>query len=429
MTNLLPPEAQSTAPSGRIANTLANRADLGYVPGRSRSDSGMAIAVMLFLLTLLVWLFGAREAGAQSAPLEPERTPATSDDTIWSNVKFGATFEGGYQYNWNKPPDRVIALRAYDTRSNSFSIQQAALVIDAAPDVEKGRRGGMRIDLQFGQATEALQGSAANEPRPDAYRYLWQAYGTYVFPVGRGLQVDFGKFASNLGYETNYAKDNFNFSRAYLFTLLPSYHMGVRTTLPVSDAVTVMYMLTNGIQQTEDFNNFKSSHVSAIIKPVSAFTWITSYYAGQEQADGGGPDGPNGWFRIFDTNGTLTATPALTLGFDLTRVSNQVNAGDASLKTFGAGAYLRYQTTTASAVALRYEWMNDDGLFGGIAQTLQEATLTSEYKFSDGFLARAEFRRDFSDQPFFPTRGAARGHQNTALVGLVWWIGNKTGSW
>ena len=87
--------------------------------------------------------------------------------------------------------------------------------------------------------------------------------------MGRGLQADFGKFGSNLGYETNYAKDNNQFSRAYLFNFLPFYHSGLRLTLPVNDKVTLMYMLTNGIQQTEDFNNFKSNHVTAIVKPTS----------------------------------------------------------------------------------------------------------------------------------------------------------------
>ena len=110
----------------------------------------------------------------------------------------------------------------------------------------------------------------ANEPRPDVYRHVWQAYGTYVFPVGdNGLQADFGKFASMLGYETNYAKDNQAFSRAYLFNFLPFYHSGLRLTLPVNDKVSVLYMLTNGIQQTEDFNDFKSNHVAAIVKPVA----------------------------------------------------------------------------------------------------------------------------------------------------------------
>ena len=91
-----------------------------------------------------------------------------------------------------------------------------------------------------------------------------------MFPVGKGLQTDFGKFASNLGYETNYAKDNNKFSRAYLFNFLPFYHSGLRLSLPVSDKVTVMYMLTNGIQQTEDFNNFKSNHFTAIVKPTGS---------------------------------------------------------------------------------------------------------------------------------------------------------------
>ena len=158
-----------------------------------------------------------------------------------------------------------------------FGIQQAALVVESAPDVDEGRRFGARVDLQFGQATETVQGGPANEPRPDVYRHIWQAYGTYVFPVGRGLQTDFGKFASNLGYETNYAKDNNHFSRAYLFNFLPFYHSGLRVTLPVSDKVTLMYMLTNGIQQTEDFNDFKSNHVTAIVKPVGDLTWTINY--------------------------------------------------------------------------------------------------------------------------------------------------------
>ena len=141
---------------------------------------------------------------------------------------FGAGLEGFYQYNWNQPHDRINLLRAYDTRANVFGIQQANLIVESAPKVEAGRRFGARIDLQFGQATETVQGGAANEPRPDVYRHVWQAYGTYVFPVGRGLQTDFGKFASILGYETNYAKDNNQFSRAYLFNFLPFYHSGLR---------------------------------------------------------------------------------------------------------------------------------------------------------------------------------------------------------
>ena len=226
---------------------------------------GARLARHALMVAAGLWLgvpVSAQPLRAASAPAQEqaqEVQPAAA--SVLDAVQFGVTFEGYYQYNWNRPSDRVNLLRAYDTRANVFSIQQTALVVESAPAVDEGRRFGARVDLQFGQATETVQGGPANEPRPDVYRHIWQAYGTYVFPVGRGLQTDFGKFASNLGYETNYAKDNKQFSRAYLFNFLPFYHSGLRVTLPVTDKLSVMYMLTNGIQQTEDFNDFKSNHV------------------------------------------------------------------------------------------------------------------------------------------------------------------------
>ena len=50
-------------------------------------------------------------------------------------------------------------LRAYDVLSNVFSLNQADLIVERAPDLTRGRRYGARIDLQFGQATATLQGN------------------------------------------------------------------------------------------------------------------------------------------------------------------------------------------------------------------------------------------------------------------------------
>ena len=400
----------------------------------------MVIKEQLVTMTLVRHSFAALgfvlaitgAAHAQSAPPDtPPSGQAAATPGPFDHVQLGVAVEGFYQYNWNRPYDRVNLLRAYDTRANVFGLQQAAFVIESAPKVDAGRRFGARVDLQFGQATETVQGSNANEPRPDVYRHVWQAFGTYVFPVGRGLTADFGKFASNLGYETNYAKDNNHFSRAYLFNFLPFYHSGLRLSLPVSDQVTVMYMLTNGIQQTEDFNDYKSNHFTAVVKPTGTISWTTSYYFGQEQADGGEPEGPDGFFKVIDSYVAWTATPALGLGFDLNYVTSEVNAADDARALQGTGLYARYQVTTPAALAVRYERLDDEGLFGGIDQVLHEVTATAEYKFADGFLMRAEFRRDWSNERFFtgPRPGEPRQGQNTALVGMVWWFGNKQGAW
>ena len=64
-------------------------------------------------------------------------------------------------------------------------------------------------------------------------------------------------------------------------------------------------------------------------------------------------------------------------------------------------------------------------------QALKETTATFDYKIAEGFLMRYEWRRDFSNQPYFQTAtlaGRSR-QQNTATVGLVWWFGQKQGAW
>jgi hypothetical protein len=370
-----------------------------------------------------------------TAPADPATSQAATNSEPWRQIQFGVTLEAYYQYNANRPPDRVSLLRAYDTRANTFAIQQASVLAELAPAPDEGRRYGMRLDLMFGQATETVQGNPVNEPRPDVYRHIWQAYGSYVFPVGRGLRTDVGKFASNLGFETNYAKDDDHFSRSYLFNFLPYYHSGLRTSLPVHDKVTLMYMLTNGIQQTEDFNDFKSNHFAAVLVPARNVTWTVNYYFGQEQPDASCPlpDGAcDGWFRVFDTYAAWTPTTAVGLGVDVNYVTSEVESGDPSRSTDGLGAYARFKPGPKSTLAVRYEWLDDEGNFGGIDQRLQELTLTGEWTFAEGFLARLELRRDWSDTPFFTGPGGAddlRAHQNTVSVGLVWWMGNKKGVW
>ena len=69
-----------------------------------------------------------------------------------------------YEYNFNDPVGRVNLLRAYDVSSNAFSLNQADLIVERAPDVDAGRRYGARLDLQFGQATATLQGNPRTNP-------------------------------------------------------------------------------------------------------------------------------------------------------------------------------------------------------------------------------------------------------------------------
>jgi hypothetical protein len=304
----------------------------------------------------------------------------------------------------------------------------------------------------YGQATETLQGGAQNEPRPQAYRNLFQAYGTYVVPVGNGLSVDFGKWASALGPEGNYTKDQINYSRSYFFNFLPFYHMGFRTTYPVNDKLSVSYWLVNGGNQTEDFNNFKSQLAQVIYKPVKSLTWTTNYYNGQEQRDlvpllnPGLPTipsqpglstapvtpVPNGRFHVIDTYAFWSVNDKLTLGGEFDYVLNRVQSDSAPQRIIGGAGYFRYQFTPKFYFGQRYVRLNDSaGLFSGVSQNLNDTTSTLGFRPVEGFETRVEYRRDFSNVPFFLKRdpGSLSKHQDTFTLGLLWWFGGKAGGW
>lgn len=394
------------------------------------------------------------QTGGTETGRGPQFVSANERNTLdwWQGTTLNLTVDGYYGYNFNQPVGRVNLLRAYDVSSNSFSLNQATVILERAADLSAGRRFGARLDLMYGQATETLQGSAANELRPQAYRPVFQAYGTYIFPLGSGLTVDFGKWASSLGVEGNYNKDQINYSRSYWFNFLPFYHMGFRTSYNLTQKVNVAYWLVNGAQQTEDFNGFKSQAFIFTLKPASTVSWNVNYYFGEEQPgvvpilNPGFPTGPtqpglpttpviptpNGREHIFDTYLTWNATPKLTLVAEGDYVINRVFSSSAPAHVSGGAAYARYQLTPKFAVAGRAEYLSDrGGLFSGVNQALKETTLTTEYKFGNGFLTRFEWRRDFSNQPFFRTQtpGVLSKEQNTLELGLVWWWGQKQGSW
>jgi Putative beta-barrel porin-2, OmpL-like. bbp2 len=380
-------------------------------------------------------------------------------DVLPAQLPGGATlnyfFDGYYGYDFNHPIGRVQYLRAYDVLSNAFSLNQAGVVLALDPSPEEGRRYGVRLDLQFGQATETLQGNPANEPRPEIYRNIFQAYGTYVFPVGRGLTVDFGKWASSIGIESNYTKDQMNYTRSFFFNYLPFYHMGVRSNYKINDKLSANYWIVNGTQQSEPTNSFKDQLFGLALQPKKNVSWTVNYYLGQDHPDVVQVQGcsapvqpglclvpitpaPDGKQHIFDSYATWNATPKLTLALEgdyvISREWAQAGPGMSSAPkhvTGGAG-YARYQWTPRMALAGRTEYLSDrGGLFSGTTQALKEFTGTYEFKVGEGLLSRLEYRRDWTNVPFFLTNrpGVLSANQDTLTVGLVWWYGGKQGPW
>src|SRR5215472_14501689 len=400
------------------------------------------------------------------APVASHSVPAqsasvvTADDRkildFLKNTTINVGVDTYYGYNFNNPVGRVNLLRAYDVLSNEFSLNQASLIFEHAANVSEGRRWGGRLDLQYGQATDTLQGNPSNEPRPQIYRNIFQAYGTYVAPVGKGLNIDFGKWGSSLGIEGNYTKDQFNYSRSYWFDFLPFYHMGARVSLPLNDRFSLNYWIVNGTNQVEATNGFKDQLFGFNAKPTKNINWTVNYYLGQEHPDRApaancGPvpvqpglcftaisPAPNGRTHIFDSYATWAATPKLTFALEgdyvIQRLWRNAAAGQSSAPSHadGGAGYIQYQFTPKIALATRAEYLSDrEGLFSGLSEALKENTVTFDYRVANGFLMRYEWRYDYSNQPVFlsDVQGLRKKNQTTATLGLVWWWGRKEGSW
>jgi hypothetical protein len=136
--------------------------------------------------------------------------------------------------------------------------------------------------------------------------------------------------------------------------------------------------------------------------------------------------------HILDSYVTWAVTPKLTLAADGDYVIQRLMTTSAPFHTMGGAGYARYQLGPKFAIAARAEYLSDrGGLFTGATQAINETTVTFEQKIAEGFLLRAEWRRDASNHRYFltDTLGILRKEQNTATLGMLWWFGGKEGAW
>ncbi len=329
-------------------------------------------------------------------------------------INFSGLIDAYYSANFNHPDSRVNQLRNFDVKANQFSLNMAKLSLDHTPDPV-----GFRVDLGFGRAFDIVHGSEAG---PDIFRIIEQAFVSYKPEKAKGLQVDFGKFVTWAGAEVIETHSNWNYSRSLLFSwAIPYYHFGLRATQPLGKHFAGGVSLTNGWNNVEDNNSGKTVGLTGTVN-VGKVSWTHNYYVGPEKKDTN-----QGLRHLYDT--TVLVTPTSRTGFYLNfdyGVDKKILGGEQ--RWVGVAGAARVAINSWFALAPRLEWFNDaDGFATGTAQKLKEATMTAEVKFKEGVLARLEYRRDWSNVPFFD-RGAAPGSarsQPTLLAGFVAYFGPK----
>jgi hypothetical protein len=349
-----------------------------------------------------------------SSAASPTSTPAPSLAGLLGPTSLSGFVDLYYGQNFNNPTTRTNSLRAFDLASNQFGLNLVELVVDKAPDAANSRTG-YHIALGFGQAMNAVNGTDPGGLGFD--QYLKEAYFSYLAPVGKGLEVDVGKFVTPHGAEVIETKDNWNYSRGLLFSYaIPYYHFGMRAKYAFNDKYSVSGFLVNGWNNVIDNNTGKTYGMGFNWTPNKKFGVTENYMAGPEQANN-----TSNWRQLSDTVITYSLNPRLSfiVNYDYGR-GDRIATIPHPVYWTGAAGYVRYALNDRYAFATRYEYYDDHyGFTTGTPQHLHEFTETFERLIAHHILTRMEFRRDMSNEPSFFKANSPVMAQNTLTAGLV----------
>ena len=221
---------------------------------------GGAVAILLLLLLAP----GAARAQRSVAdllgrPATPDGEPKTylEELTLYSYIE--NSFVGNLRTTGRGD---VNELRFYD-HDNGYTFNAAELSLKKDPSE--------RFRLGYGVVVTAGLDSQKNHSvgifrdRDDQGPFfrntekfdLPEAYASFLVPVGNGLTLKAGKWATLIGYEGYESPKNLNFSRDVLYTLgTPNTHTGALASYPVLKWLAVTLGFTNGWDAADNNNDY-----------------------------------------------------------------------------------------------------------------------------------------------------------------------------
>jgi hypothetical protein len=357
--------------------------------------------------------------------------------SVLHGVNLTALVDGYYQYNANNP---VAGTYTEPFTSVNSRFQLNLLEVQLDKPVDKTSPLGFRVALGFGNAMTATTGGINGDGGTTSTQYLKEGYLSYMAPIGKGLQIDFGKFVTPAGAEVIESNQNWNYTRSILFyDAIPYYHFGARVKYTFNDKWSITGLATNGWNNVLSTNTGKTGGFSLAWNATKKISLTETYLAGPRDIAGIGDNGP--WNNLSDTVLTYNPTGKLSLmaNFDY---DHQGGHGGFDADYTGIAGYVKYQCSPKTAVAGRYEYLNDHdalalGFNGGldflsnvpftgqgIHDHPQEFTGTLEHTFAGHLISRLEYRHDFSNNPIFEVGGGKGSpsfsdHQDTVAVGLM----------
>lgn len=345
--------------------------------------------------------------------------------SLMKNVQLSGFVDASYVYNTQSPENRTNSLRVFDTDANGFTPHAFELVLQKP--VSEESRVGFRTDVDFGEDSEVVGAVTTGLGSGTDEIDLQQVYAEALLPVGNGLNVKFGKFVTLHGAEVIESKDNWNFSRSYLFGYaIPFTHTGLRLHYPVNSWLATMFGVNQGWDVVDDNNSAKTIEWSGILTPTAkTFLSVTGMH-GAEQANDS-----RDIRHLLDVVLGYNPTDKLSLklNYDYGHESDAVSEGpDENASWQGIAGYARYQVNDWYAIAGRAEYFADeDGVRTGVRAAngvgdvrLTEFTLTNEFKVYKDLITRLEYRHDHASDAVFNAGSSRDNTQDTFSAEVIY---------
>ncbi len=363
---------------------------------------------------------------------QKDKTPpyVKSEDVKETTLKFLKEVElsgfisASYTYNYNRPADRLNNGQIFDTQHDEFMFNKFVLILDSPVDYNPfDWKGGFYTELVLGQDARAYH-SVSPDNSNGLFNIgdngdLLQAYVQFNIPLGNGVKVVFGKYATPIGYELNEQELNPNWSLGYQFTFLePFTHTGLQIGYKLNDAWELQFLVNQGWDVVADNNHSKSFMGHMNYTPNDA-TWAGFTFYGGPEMDNNNHD----WRYGLDFAMTHQCTPKLLTAFQADWGEEQGGGPNGETAPwYGFGVWLVYDWTEKVQTAFRADFISDergnrtsDFLFPtNNGQDLWSLTLTLNYKPVEGLRIAPEVRYDHSS-----LNNAFDGHRDQVLTSIA----------
>jgi hypothetical protein len=235
--------------------------------------------------------------------------------------------------------------------------------------------------------------------------------------VGKGLTIQGGVFSSLIGYDSLYAKDNFNYTRPWGADFTPYLMMGANASYPFTRKITGTFFVVNGYWHLAHANNVPSSG--------GQLAYSASRRVNVKQTILLGPHQSNTSFkfwRFLSDSIIERKTNRVTSAWEYVVSSERVDATKSFRAWMMAGQFpVHWSLNKRWSVTVRPEiFWDSDGRWTLAKQTVKAFTTTLEYRITyrkAKTVLRLEHRYDDSRGP---EGGFFRGAElQPGVVGLT----------